>query len=460
MEETKRKQIEDLLSSWSPASWRKKKAIQQVVYTDQEHLTSILNQLGQQPALVTSWEIEALRKQLAEAAAGRRFLLQGGDCAERFEDCTVELIKNRLKILLQMSVILIYGLQMPVLRVGRFAGQYAKPRSDPNETRNGVSLPSYRGDNINAPAFTAEARIPDPQRLMQAYYCSAVQLNLVRALADAGFADLHNADNWNLSFVQEAPYIQSYQTIISKIHRALDFAKTVSDHPIGGLGRVTFYTSHEALHLPYEEVFTREVTHANAVYNLSTHLPWIGKRTLFEDSAHVEYMRGIRNPIGIKIGHEMTPSDLIPLARFLNPLNDPGRLTMITRMGAAKVEEALPRLIEAVQNAGLNVLWCCDPMHGNTETAANGIKTRKFENILAELEAVIDMHARMKTILGGVHFELTGEDVTECVGGASGVEEGDLNQRYHSTVDPRLNVSQSLEMALRIAEKYQSMESA
>ena len=445
-------------SNWSPVSWRKKKAVQQVTYTDEAQLTRVLNQLRKQPALVTSWEIEALRKHLAEAAAGRKFLLQGGDCAERFEDCTVELIKNRLKILLQMSVILIYGLKMPVIRVGRFAGQYAKPRSDPNETRNGISLPSYRGDNINAPEFTAEARIPDPQRLMQAYYCSAAQLNLVRALADAGFADLHNADNWNLSFAQEVPYIQSYQTIISKIHQALDFAKTVSDHPIEGLGRVTFYTSHEALHIPYEEAFTREVVHANAVYNLSTHLPWIGKRTLFEDSAHVEYMRGIRNPIGIKVGHDIPPGDLISLIQFLNPLNDPGRLVIITRMGAAKVEDSLPRLIEAVQRIGMNVLWCCDPMHGNTEKASNGIKTRKFVNILTELEAVIDMHARMGTVLGGVHFELTGEDVTECVGGASGVEEEHLNQRYFSTVDPRLNVSQSLEMALQIAEKYQNME--
>ena len=446
--------------NWSPESWRKKDAIQQVSYTDETHLTTILDQLRRRPPLVTSWEIEALRKQLAEAAVGRRFLLQGGDCAESFDDCNVEFIKNRLKILLQMSVILIYGLQMPVVRVGRFAGQYAKPRSDPNETRNGVSLPSYRGDNINAPAFTSEARTPDPERLMNAYYCSAIQLNLVRALADAGFADLHNADNWNLSFAENAPYIQKYHEIIRKIHKALDFAKVVSDRPIGGLGRVTFYTSHEALHLPYEEVFTREVTHANAVYNLSTHLPWIGKRTLFEDSAHVEYMRGIRNPIGIKIGHDMTSSDLLALIRNLNPLNDPGRLTIITRMGATKVEDALPRLIDTVQRSGLNVLWCCDPMHGNTEIASSGIKTRKFVNILAELEAVIDMHTRMKSVLGGVHFELTGEDVTECVGGASGIEEADLNRRYHSTVDPRLNVSQSLEMALKIAQKYQGIDRA
>ena len=443
---------------WSPHSWRQKNAIQQVDYTDEVHLSSVLSQLGKLPPLVTSWEIEGLRTQLAEAAAGQRFVLQGGDCAESFEDCRVELIKNRLKILLQMSVILIYGLKMPVVRIGRFAGQYAKPRSASTETRDGVSLPSYRGDNINAPEFTHEARVPDPDRLLQAYYCSAIQLNLVRALADAGFADLHNADNWNLSFAQEAPYIESYHKIIQKIHKALDFAKIVSDHPIGGLGRVQFFTSHEALHLPYEEVFTRDVAHKNAIYNLSTHLPWIGKRTLFNDSAHVEYMRGIRNPIGFKIGHDMAPSDLTALVRNLNPLNDPGRLMIITRMGASKIADSLPQLIDAIQRAGLNVLWVCDPMHGNTETASSGIKTRKFGNILAELECVIDMHARMKTVLGGVHFELTGEDVTECVGGASGVEERDLNQRYHSTVDPRLNVSQSLEMALKIAQKYQNFD--
>lgn len=445
---------------WSPMSWREKKAVQQVDYTDKTHLESVLDQLRQQPPLVTSWEVEGLRKKLAEAAAGQRFLLQGGDCAESFDDCRVEFIKNRLKILLQMSVILIYGLRMPVVRVGRFAGQYAKPRSDSHETRNGVSLPSYRGDNINSPEFTPDARIPDPQRLLQAYHCSAIQLNLVRALADAGFADLHNAENWNLGFDRQAPYIQSYHMILRKIRRALDFAKTVADYPIGGLGRVTFYTSHEALHLPYEEVFTRNVVHANAVYNLSTHLPWIGKRTLFEDSAHVEYMRGIRNPIGIKVGPDIAPSDLLTLVRYLNPLNDPGRLTVITRMGVDKVEDALPSLIDVVQRAGLKLLWICDPMHGNTEIASGGIKTRKFGNILAELEAVIDTHAQMKTILGGVHFELTGEDVTECVGGVSGVVEEDLNRRYHSTVDPRLNVSQSLEMALQIAQKYQNMESS
>ena len=449
--------MENTRLGWSPSSWRTKEVAQQVDYADEEHLQKVLNAIRRQPPLVTSWEIEALRKQLREAAAGRRFLLQGGDCAESFEDCQEELIKNRLKILLQMSVVLIYSLQMPVVRVGRFAGQYAKPRSKSLETRNGVSLPSYRGDNINDLEFTPEARIPDPERLMEAYRYSAIQLNFVRALADGKFADIHNADYWGLGFAQQSPHIKNYQTIIGKIREALRFAETVADDPIGGLNRVDFFTSHEALHLPYEEAFTRQVPHSDSIYNLSTHLPWIGKRTLFKGSAHIEYMRGIRNPIGIKVSAEMAPSDLVSFLRYLNPLNDPGRITMITRMGVGKIENALPGLIDAVRRAGLNALWCCDPMHGNTETASGGIKTRRFDNILAELETAMDIHTSMKSILGGVHFELTGEDVTECVGGASDVGESDLNLRYRSTVDPRLNVGQSLEMALRIAQKYQTL---
>ena len=450
--------MENTRLDWSPISWRKKEVAQQVDYADKEHLQKVLNAIRCQPPLVTSWEIEALRDQLREAAAGQRFLLQGGDCAESFEDCEEEIIKNRLKILLQMSVVLIYGLKMPVVRVGRFAGQYAKPRSNSLETRNGVSLPSYRGDNINAREFTREARIPDPERLKKAYHHSAIQLNFVRSLADGKFADIHNAAHWDLGFAQQSPHIKSYQAIISKIREALRFAETVADYPIGGLNRVDFYTSHEALHLPYEEAFTREVPRSDYIYNLSTHFPWIGKRTLFKGSAHIEYMRGIRNPVGIKIGADMAPSDLLSLLRSLNPLNDPGRLVIITRMGVAKIESTLPGLIGAAQRAGLNALWCCDPMHGNTETASGGMKTRRFDNILAELEAAFDIHAGMKSVLGGVHFELTGEDVTECVGGASDVGEADLNLRYRSTVDPRLNANQSLEMALRIAQKYQTLE--
>ena len=422
-------------------------------YADQGALKSVLEELAMRPPLVTSWEIEALRAQLAEAACGRRFLLQGGDCAEKFEDCRDGIIKNRLKILLQMSVVLIYGLRTPVVRVGRFAGQYAKPRSSPVETRLGVTLPSYRGDNINGQAFTAEARRPDPQRLIKAYQCAAMQLNFVRALGEGGFADLHHVENWNLAFAERSPFFEEYDAIVRTIRDALRFAETVAQGPISGLGRVDLYTSHEALHLAFEQALTRAVPHRDGFYNLSTHFPWIGKRTLQQSGAHVEYMRGIRNPIAAKVGPELSPGELQSLARHLNPSNTPGQLTLVTRFGAHAIERHLPPLIEAIQAAGQQVLWCCDPMHGNTEQADNGYKTRRFDNILSELEMALDIHARAKTILGGVHFELTGEDVTECVGGARGIVEADLSRAYQTSVDPRLNAEQSLEMALRIVHK-------
>ncbi len=440
--------------NWHPGSWRSKPALQQVQYSDQAALQSILADLAALPPLVTSFEVEALRKQLADAACGRRFLLQGGDCAERFDDCREEIIKNRLKILLQMSVVLVYGLQKPVVRVGRFAGQYAKPRSEPVETRDGVTLPSYRGDNINGPAFTADARKPDPRRLITAYHSSAIILNLVRALGEGGFADLHNVDFWNLGFAERSPFFGEYRTIIARMRDALRFAETVSQQPIGGLRRVDFFTCHEALHLPYEEALTRSAKYREGMYNLSTHFPWIGQRTLQLDSAHVEYMRGVQNPIGIKVGPDLPPSELVSLIHHLNPANTPGRLTLITRMGIADIERTLPPLVAAVRATGLQVLWCCDPMHGNTERAQGGYKTRRFDNILGELALATDIHQSSGTILGGVHFELTGEDVTECVGGASGINEADLRRAYRSSVDPRLNAEQSLEMALRIVGKH------
>ena len=435
-------------------------ALQQVEYADSEQLEAVLGELARQPPLVTSWEIESLRTQLAEAAEGQRFLLQGGDCAERFDDCRDDIIKNRLKILLQMSVVLIYGMQRPVVRVGRFAGQFAKPRSTPEETRGDRTLPSYRGDIINALEFTPEGRAADPQRLIRAYQNSAIQLNFVRALSDGHFADLHNVDYWNLEFAKRSPFFGEYQAIIDKVTDALHFAETVSSGPISGLSRVEFYTSHEALHLPYEEALTRSVPHRLGTYNLSTHFPWIGKRTLHEDSAHVEYMRGIRNPVGLKVGPGLQASDLVTLVQHLNPTNDPGRVTLITRFGADHVERQLPFVIDAIQRAGLQVLWCCDPMHGNTERAENGVKTRRFDNILGELELAFDIHAQSASILGGVHFELTGEDVTECIGGASGIDEADLGKAYFSSVDPRLNAEQSLEMALCIVRKQQQMNRA
>ena len=442
---------------WNPASWQDKEVLQQPEYPDPEVLDAVLTELATRPPLVTSWEVETLRAQLAEASYGLRFLLQGGDCAERFDECRDDIIKNRLKILLQMSVVLIYGLKTPVVRVGRFAGQYAKPRSAPTETRDGVTLPSYRGDNINAPEFSVEARTPDPWRLLKAYHCSAMMFNFVRALAEGGFADLHHPEYWDLEFAERSPLAGEYHAIIGTIQEALRFAETVAQGPILGLGRVDFYTSHEALHLRYEQALTRTVPRRKGMYNLSTHFPWIGKRTAHLNGAHVEYMRGIRNPIGLKVGPGLPPSELAGLVNFLNPTNEAGRLTLITRFGADRIEADLPALIEAVEATGKTVLWCCDPMHGNTEKTETGFKTRRFDNILAELELAFDIHAGMHTNLGGVHFELTGEDVTECVGGARGLNEADLERAYHSPVDPRLNAEQALEMALRIVRKYKGM---
>ena len=449
-----------LAADWHPRSWRAKEALQQVDYADGEHLQRVLTTLSRQPPLVTTGEIESLRTKLAEAAAGRRFLLQAGDCAENFSECRDRIIRNRLKIILQMSVVLIYGMQRPVVRVGRIAGQFAKPRSAPTETRNDVTLPSYRGDIINGPAFTPESRTPDPDRLIEAYQTSAIQLNFVRALSDGGFADLRNVDYWNLAFAKRSPYYNEYEGIIAKVRDALHFAETVAGGPLSGLRRVDFYTSHEALLLTYEEALTRKDPQGRGIYNLSTHFPWIGKRTLNLDSAHVEYMRGIRNPVGIKVGPSLPPTELVRIMRHLNPHNVPGRLTLISRFGAHAIERELPPMIDAVERAGLEALWCCDPMHGNTERAHNGIKTRQFNNILAELELAFDIHHACESRLGGVHFELTGEDVTECVGGASGLDESDLGRAYLSTVDPRLNAEQSLEMALRIARKHQQMTAA
>ena len=426
--------------------------MQPVAYADPALLRAVLARLAAMPPLVTPTEVETLRMQLAEVAAGKRFLLQGGDCAERFEDCRESIIKNRLKVFLQMSVVLVYGLQMPVVRVGRFAGQYAKPRSAPTETRGGVTLSAYLGDSINGHAFTAQSREPDPNRLVTAYTSSAIILNLVRALGEGGFANLYNVENWNLDFAEQSPLFGEYKAIIARMRDALRFAETVSQQPVAGLGRVDFFTSHEALHLPYEEAMTRSSTHH--MYNLSTHLPWIGKRTLQLESAHVEYMRGIRNPIGMKVGPELSPSALASLVRHLNPDDTPGRLTLITRLGVDGIAERLPSLIAAVRATGHQVVWCCDPMHGNTETAECGYKTRRFDNILGELAQALDIHASEGSVLGGMHLELTGENVAECIGGASGISDKDLPHAYRSSVDPRLNADQSLEMAIQVVGKY------
>ena len=390
---------------------------------------------------------------LAEAVEGKRFLLQGGDCAESFDDCTSEIITRRLKVLLQMSLVLIYGMKTPVVRVGRFAGQYAKPRSSEIETRAGTSLPSYFGDIINAPGFEETNRIPSPERLLTAHSRSAMTLNFVRALVDGGFTDLHHPEYWDLEFLNQSPRAHEYRRIVESITEAVSFMESFSAAPEKQLGRATFYTSHEALLLPYEESQTRDVPHNKGWFNLSTHMPWIGMRTAFPGSAHVEYARGIENPIGMKVGPGMDVDRLLKLTDILNPDNIPGRLTLIHRFGKSQVAEGLPPLIKAIQRHDKKVLWCSDPMHGNTKKAENGVKTRPFEDILEELEIAFDVHLQAGSRLGGVHFELTGENVTECTGGARNLQSDDLLHAYHTNVDPRLNAEQALEMALCIVRK-------
>jgi 3-deoxy-7-phosphoheptulonate synthase len=409
------------------------------------------------PPLVTSWEVLALKHKLAQASEGQCFLLQGGDCAESFADCTSPLISNRLKVLLQMSLVLVHGLKLPVVRVGRFAGQYAKPRSTDTETRGGTTLPSYRGDIVNAPEFDMAARRPDPQRMVQAHARSAMTMNFVRGLIDGGFADLRHPEYWDLSWVDHSPLASEYRDMVDGITNALRFMETLSGESLHNLNRADFYTSHEALLLPYEEAITRQVPRQWGWFNLSTHFPWIGMRTAATDGAHVEYFRGLRNPVAVKIGPSVGVDQLVRLAEVLNPDNEPGRLSFIQRMGAGKVEERLPALVQAMQREGRRVLWICDPMHGNTESTSNGYKTRRFENIQAELDRSFDVHAALGSRLGGVHLELTGEDVTECLGGARELTESDLDRAYRSTVDPRLNYEQSLEIAMLIVRKQSGL---
>ena len=440
------------MTNWHPASWQSRPAAQQPKYADPLALERSVAALSRLPPLVVSWEIEALRAKLAAAQRGEQFLLQGGDCAESFEDCESDKIAKRLKILLQMSLVLLQGLRKPVIRVGRFAGQYAKPRSTETETRDGVTLPCYRGDNVNRPGFSAAEREPDPELLLRGYERASLTLNFVRALIDGGFADLHHPEYWDLGFLRHSPLRDAYQKIVDSIAESLDFFESMSGQRVHATARVDFYTSHEGLHLLSEQAQTRYIDRQKRWYNLATHMPWIGMRTANVDGAHVEYFRGIANPIGIKVGAAISAEWLQALVQILNPQNQPGRLTLIHRFGSKDIEQRLPEVIRAVRATGAQVLWICDPMHGNTETTAGGIKTRRFENILAELEAAFRIHAQCGSILGGVHIELTGEEVTECIGGARGLAEADLARAYKSPVDPRLNGEQALELAMRIAQ--------
>ena len=438
---------------WTPESWRDRPALQQPTYTDPVELTDVLGELHALPPLVTSREVLNLKQQLAEAQEGKRFLLQGGDCAETFSDCTPEVISNRLKVLLQMSLVLVHGLRLPVVRVGRFAGQYAKPRSADVEVRDGLALPSYRGDMVNGPEFTAAARVADPRRMIKAHARSAMTMNFIRALIDDGFADLHHPEYWNLGWVGHSPLADEYQKMVAGIGDAVRFMETLSGESIHNLRSVDFYTSHEALLLPYEQGVTRQVPRQSGWFNLGTHFPWIGMRTAALDGAHTEYFRGIRNPIAIKIGPSVNTDQLLRLIDVLNPEDEPGRLGLIHRMGMSQIMDRLPPLLEAVRREGRRVLWICDPMHGNTESTSNGFKTRRFENIRGEVERAFELHATSGTRLGGVHLELTGENVTECTGGARAITETDLERAYRSTVDPRLNYEQALEIAMLIVRK-------
>ncbi|HEY8540667.1 MAG TPA: 3-deoxy-7-phosphoheptulonate synthase class II [Steroidobacteraceae bacterium] len=442
------------LTEWHPASWQTKPAQQQPDYPDKAALDAAVAQLARLPPLVVSWEVEALKEQIAAAQRGERFVLQGGDCAESFEDCQSDSIAKKLKILLQMSLVLVHGLKKPVVRIGRMAGQYAKPRSAETETRNGVTLPSYRGDIVNRPGFTAEDRAPDPQLLLRGYERAALTLNFVRALIDGGFADLHHPEYWDLDFVRHSPLKDAYERIVHSISDALDFFEATSGTAIHEANRVDFYASHEGLHLYYEQAQTRYIERRKRWYNLSTHMPWIGMRTAALDGAHVELFRGVANPIGIKIGPAMSTEWLQGLLAILNPNNEPGRIVLIHRMGLQEIETRLPPLIQAVRETGSPVLWVCDPMHGNTETSSSGLKTRRFDKIVAEVEAAFRIHRELGSWLGGVHFELTGENVTECTGGARGLTDADLARAYRSTVDPRLNAEQALELAMRIADLH------
>lgn len=441
---------------WSPDSWKRFPATQQPEYPDPAALERVVAELSALPPLVTSWEIVALREHFARAAQGRSFVLQGGDCAERFADCNSRRIANQLKVLIQMSLVLVQGTQKPVVRVGRFAGQYAKPRSADYEEIDGRRLPAYRGDLVNRPEATEEARSPDPQLMLRGYERAALTLNFIRALVKGGFADLHHPEYWDLDWTRHSPQAEEYHRMLHSITDSLRFMENILGTSASGSDRIDFYTSHEALLLPYEQAQTRRVPHRPGWFNLSTHFPWVGIRTASPDGAHIEYLRGIENPVGVKIGPGMTIEDILRIAARLNPRNEPGRLALIHRYGAARIARELPPVIEAVRREGLHVLWICDPMHGNTRRTLNGYKTRSFDDIESELSQAVDIHPQCGSILGGIHIEVTGENVTECTGGARGLCEEDLARAYESEVDPRLNYEQALELALLVARRWRA----
>ncbi|WP_022727190.1 class II 3-deoxy-7-phosphoheptulonate synthase [Fodinicurvata sediminis] len=442
-----------MTKAWSPSSWRDKPIRQVPKYPDQKALKAAEGTLRNYPPLVFAGEARRLKEGLGQVVDGKAFLLQGGDCAESFAEFHPNNIRDTFKVLLQMAVVLTFGASCPVMKVGRMAGQFAKPRSADTETQDGVELPSYRGDIINGIDFTEEARHPDPQRMLQAYNQAAATLNLLRAFAQGGFADLYKVHQWNLRFVEDSAQGQRYEELSSRIDEALAFMEAcgVTPQTVQQLRETDFYTSHEALLLPYEEPLARTDSLTGDWYACSAHMLWIGDRTRNIDEAHVEFLSGVKNPIGMKCGPALDPDDLIRLIDRLNPENEKGRLTLISRMGHEKVEDHLPALVRRVQSEGRNVVWSCDPMHGNTIKSGSGYKTRPFDRVLSEVRQFFGVHRAEGTYAGGVHFEMTGQDVTECIGGAQAIDEGMLGDRYHTHCDPRLNASQALELAFLIA---------
>ena len=446
------------MQPWNPASWRGRPIVQAPDYPDQSALAAVEGRLKTHPPLVFAGEARSLKAQLGRVAEGKAFLLQGGDCAESFAEFHPDNIRDTFRVLLQMSVILTYAAAMPVVKLGRIAGQFAKPRTDDTETRDGVTLPSYRGDNINAMEFDAESRTPDPKRLMEAYAQSAATLNLLRAFAQGGYADLHNVHRWTLGFIAGSPSGERYRALAQRISETLEFMEACGITPgsTPQLRATEFYTSHEALLLGYEQAMTRIDSTSGDWYDTSAHFLWIGDRTRDLAGAHVEFCRGIKNPIGLKCGPTLGENDLLRLISSLNPENEPGRLTLICRFGAEMIAEKLPRLIRAVQREGAAIAWSCDPMHGNTIISQTGLKTRSFERILKEVKNFFDVHRAEGTHAGGVHFEMTGQNVTECLGGAQAISEEDLSRRYHTHCDPRLNANQALELAFLMAESLRA----
>ncbi|KAJ8769586.1 hypothetical protein K2173_005189 [Erythroxylum novogranatense] len=439
---------------WALDSWKTKKALQLPEYPDASELESVLKTIEAFPPIVFAGEARNLEERLAEAAMGNAFLLQGGDCAESFKEFSANNTRDTFRILLQMSVVLMFGGQMPVIKVGRMAGQFAKPRSDPFEEKDGVKLPSYKGDNVNGDSFDEKSRIPDPQRLIRAYCQSAATLNLLRAFATGGYAAMQRVTQWNLDFAEHSEQGDRYQELAHRVDEALGFmaaAGLTVEHPI--MTTTDFWTSHECLLLPYEQALTRLDSTSGQYYDCSAHMLWCGERTRQLDGAHVEFLRGISNPLGIKVSQKMDPRELIKLIEILNPNNKPGRITVICRMGAENMRVKLPHLIRAVRQAGQIVTWVCDPMHGNTIKAPCGLKTRSFDSILAEVRAFFDVHEQEGSHPGGIHLEMTGQNVTECIGGSRTVTFDDLGSRYHTHCDPRLNASQSLELAFIIADR-------